>query len=134
ARSSKGFCRPLGMGLVQWLLVGHGLLLQVLDIERPAALLVGGENRIWSAAQHPVEQAGQVPGFVDAAVEPEPADRVVDVRGIAAEKYPPLAELFCDTLMHVIEIQVLPMRAGGMASREPSPHRVLRERFLDRKS
>src|SRR5207302_7227286 len=121
---------PGGIALLQLLLVRHGLLLHVLDIERPAAPLVGVENRIGSAAQHTVEQAGQVPGFVDAAVEPEPADRVVDVRGIAAEKYPPLAELFCNTLMNVIEIQVLPIRAGGIASRQPSPHRVVRERFL----
>src|SRR6185295_9913088 len=101
AHQERLMARGIGRGLLQLaepallepLLVGHRLLLHVFDVERPSPALVGVEVAFAG------KQVGEIPGFVDAAVQPQAADRVVDVRRVAAEKDPALAELLRDALM-----------------------------------
>src|SRR5580765_873434 len=67
---------------------------------------------------------------MDSGVEPEAADRIVDVRRVAAEKDPALAELLRDALMDVVEVQVNPIGASSVNAGKPGSHGRVRQRFL----
>ena len=58
------------------------------------------------AADDAAEQAAQLDRIVDAEVQAQPAERIVDVRGVAGEEHAALAEARRDALMHVVEIAV----------------------------
>ena len=59
-----------------------------------------------SRADDAAEQAGQLDRVVDAEVEAEPAERIVDVGGVAGEEHAALAEARRDALVDVVEIAV----------------------------
>ena len=89
------------------LLVGDGLLLHELDVERTAVQVVFVENVLGRlAADDAAEQVAQLDRIVDAEVQAEPAERVVDVRGVAREEHAAFAEACRHALMHVVEIAV----------------------------
>ena len=119
------------LAFLQPLLVGHGLLLHVLDVERPASIFILVEIGAF-ASKRTVQKIGEVPGFVDARVQAEAADGIVDMGCIAAEKHPALAEVLRHALVHVVEIQVqiVSVVLGNVYSSQPCPYRCVRKRFL----
>jgi hypothetical protein len=78
-------------------------------------------------------QGGQFDAVVDSEIQPDPAQRIVDVDGVASEERAALAERGRDALMHVIEIAMnnrigtglreksLPAAAAQQSPRTPRP-------------
>src|SRR5690606_28471963 len=72
---------------------------------RPAHGIVGVKVAVRALfAQHGRQQLGKMIGVMNAAIEPEPANGVVDVRGVASEKYTAVPEIRCNTLVHAIYV------------------------------
>jgi len=95
------------IGLFEQLLVGDRRLLHELDDERPASPLVAIERRfIGLFGRDQMQRVGELHRVVDATVETEAADWIVDVRGIAREKHAALAERRRDALVHFVQISV----------------------------
>src|SRR4030095_5856747 len=75
------------------LLVGDGLLLHVLDLQRAAKLVVVVEDDGRRFLPHyAAEQGAQLQAVVDSEVEPETSEWIVDVRGIAGKEHSAPAE------------------------------------------
>ena len=63
------------------LLLAIDLLLDIFDVDRPATLVIAAERlRRFLVTQHADETARQIHGIVDATVEAESTERIVDVR------------------------------------------------------
>src|SRR5579863_4630762 len=74
------------------LLVGDGLLLDEFNVQRPAMLIVEikrAGRRL--AADDAAQEAAQLDRVMNAEIKSKPAERIVDVRGIAGEKHTALA-------------------------------------------
>ena len=65
---------------------------------------------------------------MDAGVEPQAADRIVDVRRVPAEEYATAAKLLRDALVHVVqvEVQIVALRLRHVDASEPRAHRCIR--------
>ena len=80
--------------LLQALLVRDRLLLHILDVQGSSRPFVGIEiDRLM--ARSAAQEFRQMPCLVDAAVQAKAADRVVDMRGVAAKEHAALAEALC---------------------------------------
>src|SRR5919108_4699560 len=69
---------------------------------------------------------------MDPGVESEAADRVIDVRSVAAKENASASKLLGDTLVHVVEIemQIIALRLRDVDPPEAGPYRGVGERFL----
>src|SRR5258708_7308683 len=124
-----------GVALLEPFLVRDGLLLHEPDVDRPAATLVTVEQSLARFPPcDPVQRFGELDRVVDAAVQAEAPDRIVDVRRVAREEHPALAEGFRHALVHAIDVPVRDQVHGMifMELPQPSAHRGLRKRLLIR--
>src|SRR5579863_1890019 len=53
---------------------------------------------------------------MNAEIESKPAERIVDVRGVAGEKYPALAKRRRHALVHIVEIAVYDLVAAWLGN------------------
>src|SRR3954452_16867762 len=119
--------------LLEPLLVGDGLLLDIFDIQRPAKPVVEIKNiRRHLAADDTAKQRGQLDAVMDSEIQAEPAERVVDVSGIAGEEGAALAERRGDALMHVVDIAMDDGIRAGLRKEplQPRLHGRLVEGFV----
>src|SRR5262245_28545864 len=81
--------------------------LHLLDADRATLADVAVKQRgIGLAPPHTDKLLAEIDGVVDARVEAEPAERVVEVRGIAREQHAAVAEILGDALMHPVSTLV----------------------------
>src|SRR5207247_1295873 len=77
---------------------------------------------------------GELHRVVDAAVQAEAPDRIVDVRGVASEEHPALAERLRHALVHPVDVPVRDQlhRVVLAELSQPPAHRAFGERFVVR--
>src|SRR6185295_546346 len=110
------------------------LALDELDVDRPAAPVVEIElvlaAPLAAVVTKPGEPLRQLETIVYPAVQSQPADRVVHVRGIAGKQHAALAERRGDALMHLVQAAVHE-RIRRRLRKEPLKT-LLRSRFGER--
>src|SRR5205823_10422096 len=96
-------------------LIGDGNRIHVLERYRPALALVALElsQRSLAAADRR-ELLRQIERIVDAAVHSHTAERIVEMRRVAGEKYASAPIGFGDALMHGVERAVRDLVAPGL--------------------
>lgn len=117
------------------LLVGDGLLLDVFDVQRPAPFIVAVETVGRRFAAHDLaEQTGKLNGVVNTEIQAEPAQRIVDVRGVAGKEDAALAETRRHPLVDSINVAVKNRIVARFREEilQPLLHRVLVESLLFR--
>ena len=106
------------VGLALVTLIGMGIRLVVmmtiqqrrerlheLDVQRTAVQVILIENVLGRfAANDATQQIAQLDGIVDAEIQAEAAERIVDMRRVAREEHATFAEACRHPLMHVVEI------------------------------
>ena len=91
----------------QPLFVGDALFLHIFDVNWPPALIVTAQRLCGLlVTQYPDEAACQIDRIMDAAIEAEAAERIVDVSGVSDEEGTSLLKRRRDPLMHTVEITV----------------------------
>ena len=96
-------CRIL---FLEPLLVGDGLLLDIFDVQRPAPLIVAIETIGGRFAAHDLaEQSGKLDRVVNAEIQAKPAERIVDVRGVAGKEDAAFAERRRHPLVDVVMLR-----------------------------
>ena len=131
AQLGEAFRTLRRLALLEPLLVGDRLLLHILDIQGSSDGFVVVQVGVF-AAQNAVQERAQVPRLVDAGIEAEAADRVVDVRRISAKEHPALAKIPCHALVDRIEVEVevIALLLRHVDAREACAHRGIRQRLL----
>src|SRR5205814_7847351 len=95
----------------------------------PAALVAIEQLLARLSARDAVQRFGELHRVVDAAVQAEASDRDVDVRRVAREEHPSLAERLRDALMHPVDVPVREELHRMLLAElsQPPSHRALGE-------